>query len=207
MNKDSLQNMPRKIPSQRRARATVDCILKAAELIISNEGYEFATTNHIAEVAGVSIGTVYQYFPRKEAILASLIENAVITSSEPLRQILLAHMHTPLAEGVPIQLRMILEGRRKYSKIFKHLPSNLGNSGTNTNLLTPETFLFTTIYMYFKHHHTEIKIDSIDTAMFISEHLVVGAINNYLQDTSPQLNDNEFIAELSNAVTRYLTKQ
>ena len=60
----------RKSPTQQRARVTVDGILEAAQLIISKEGYDYATTNHIAEIAGVSIGTVYQYFPRKEAIVA-----------------------------------------------------------------------------------------------------------------------------------------
>jgi AcrR family transcriptional regulator len=64
---------PRKAPRQARARATFDAILEAAARILVNEGYDRLNTNRIAEIAGVSIGTLYQYFPTKEAILSEII--------------------------------------------------------------------------------------------------------------------------------------
>ena len=65
---------PRKEPRQQRARATVDAILLAAAHILKTEGFERATTNRIAERAGVSIGSLYQYFPNKGAVVAALRE-------------------------------------------------------------------------------------------------------------------------------------
>ena len=64
----------RKTPRQERARATVDAILMAAAHILKNEGSGHLTTNRIAEVAGVSIGSLYQYFPNKVAVVAALRE-------------------------------------------------------------------------------------------------------------------------------------
>ncbi len=64
----------RKTPRQARARATVDAILMAAAHILKEEGVENITTNRIAEVAGVSIGSLYQYFPNKGAVVAALRE-------------------------------------------------------------------------------------------------------------------------------------
>jgi AcrR family transcriptional regulator len=64
---------PRKTPRQARARATLDAILEAAARILVNEGYDRLNTNRIAEIAGVSVGTLYQYFPTKEAILTEII--------------------------------------------------------------------------------------------------------------------------------------
>lgn len=64
---------PRKIPKQARARATCDAILEAAARILAEDVYERLNTNRIAEVAGVSIGTLYQYFPNKQAILTEII--------------------------------------------------------------------------------------------------------------------------------------
>lgn len=64
---------PRKTPRQARARATFDAILEAAARILVNEGYDRLNTNRIAEIAGVSVGTLYQYFPTKEAILTEII--------------------------------------------------------------------------------------------------------------------------------------
>jgi AcrR family transcriptional regulator len=59
-------------PRQRRAQQTVDAILGAVVRILKRESAQAVTTNRIAEVAGVSIGSVYQYFPDKRAIFAAL---------------------------------------------------------------------------------------------------------------------------------------
>jgi AcrR family transcriptional regulator len=64
---------PRKRPVQARSRATVDAILGAATRLFSTHGYAATTTNHIAERAGVSVGSLYEYFPNKDAILVALM--------------------------------------------------------------------------------------------------------------------------------------
>lgn len=65
---------PRKRPRQARSRATFDAILEAAAQVLARDGYAATTTNAIAERAGVSIGSVYEYFPGKDAIFACLRE-------------------------------------------------------------------------------------------------------------------------------------
>ena len=64
---------PRKRPRQGRAAATVDAIVEAAARILEAEGLTGFNTNVVAAKAGVSIGSLYQYFPGKDAILAALI--------------------------------------------------------------------------------------------------------------------------------------
>jgi AcrR family transcriptional regulator len=64
----------RKQPAQERARVSVDAILVAAMRVLDQHGLDKLTTARIAEVAGVSVGTLYQYFPSKEAILGVLVE-------------------------------------------------------------------------------------------------------------------------------------
>ena len=65
---------PRKVPSQERSRKTMATIYEAAAHIFAEIGYAEATTDQIAERAGVSIGTLYHYFPGKEAVLYGLWE-------------------------------------------------------------------------------------------------------------------------------------
>jgi AcrR family transcriptional regulator len=62
----------RRTPRQKRARASVEAILEAAARILEAEGMEALNTNRIAERAGVSVGTLYQYFPNKGAILLAM---------------------------------------------------------------------------------------------------------------------------------------
>src|SRR5262249_60315502 len=69
-----LQTNPRKSASQERSRLTVDAILEATTRVLIKEGYDRASTNKIAAVAGVSIGSLYQYFPSKEALVAAVID-------------------------------------------------------------------------------------------------------------------------------------
>lgn len=64
---------PRKQPVQARSGATVSVILEAAAHILEERGFEGYTTNAIAARAGVSIGSLYQYFPNKDAVTAALV--------------------------------------------------------------------------------------------------------------------------------------
>ncbi len=75
---------PKKVPEvarrtakQTRARSTVDVILRATAHVLVRDGYDHASTNRVAERAGVSIGSIYQYFPNKEALLVALVERHV----------------------------------------------------------------------------------------------------------------------------------
>jgi AcrR family transcriptional regulator len=63
----------RKEPRQERARATVEAILEAAARILDRQGWGGFTTNAVAEVAGVSIGSLYQYFPNKLALVEAIL--------------------------------------------------------------------------------------------------------------------------------------
>lgn len=66
----------RKAPRQARAQVTHDAILEAAAHIIAGGGLAAYNTNAVAERAGVSIGSLYQYFPNKDALMVALIERS-----------------------------------------------------------------------------------------------------------------------------------
>ena len=74
----------RKRPSQQRARATWHAILDAAAQLFSQHGYAATSTNRVAERAGVSIGSLYQYFPNKDALLLALAERHIGEAGEVL---------------------------------------------------------------------------------------------------------------------------
>src|SRR3569833_2023390 len=73
MRSDKRRFQPRKQPRQVRAELTRQRILTAAAHVFAEHGYAAGTTNRIAERARISIGSLYQYFPNKDAILAALL--------------------------------------------------------------------------------------------------------------------------------------
>jgi AcrR family transcriptional regulator len=80
---------PRKSPSQERSRRTVNRILDAATRIFHEQGYTGATTNDIADEADISVGSLYQYFPNKDALLVALTQRHITTTTTDLTNLLL----------------------------------------------------------------------------------------------------------------------
>ena len=77
---------PKKRPKQARSQVSFDAILDAAARLLVRRGYEELTTNHIAEHAGVGIGTLYDFFPNKEAVVAELTRRLMARVIENMEQ-------------------------------------------------------------------------------------------------------------------------
>ncbi|MEU6860188.1 helix-turn-helix domain-containing protein [Glycomyces sp. NPDC046736] len=86
----------RRSPRQQRSRQTVTWILEAAAQVFHERGYAATTTNKVAERAGVSIGSVYQYFPDKDALLAALAERHMAEAAAEVEALVQRHAHDPL---------------------------------------------------------------------------------------------------------------
>jgi AcrR family transcriptional regulator len=78
---------PRKAPRQRRSHQTVDRIVESAARVFDEAGYPSTTTNEIAAEAGISIGSLYQYFPNKDAILVEIARRHVSSSLTALDEL------------------------------------------------------------------------------------------------------------------------
>jgi len=94
-----------KIPRQARAIDTVHTVLDAAVRVLAQDGAGAFTTNRVAAVAGVSPGSLYQYFANREMILAALVERCALQAESEVRRIL----RTRRELGAPGALRAALE--------------------------------------------------------------------------------------------------
>lgn len=93
---------PRKKPTQRRSRVTVDAIIEGAAQVLRSRGYEAASVALIAERAGVSVGSIYQYFPSKEALLAAVMERHLAEFDGHLQTALPIALDLPLADAIEL---------------------------------------------------------------------------------------------------------
>ena len=96
---------PRKRPRQRSAQATFDAIIVACAQLLGQSGYETLTTNAIAERAGVSVGTLYEYFPNRESIVAALATSGCKQLVAEMRQAALLAADLSQLEGLEHMLR------------------------------------------------------------------------------------------------------
>ena len=96
----------RKLPAQARSVETVAVVLEAAARILEHKGFEGFNTNAVAERAGVSIGSLYQYFPNKDALLSKLIQREYAPMLEACDRLALKRTcRAALKEYVQISVR------------------------------------------------------------------------------------------------------
>lgn len=90
----------RRIPKQHRSQQMVEAMLAAVPLVVKRYGAASITTNRIAEVAGVSIGSLYQYFPDKRSVFSALYERHVGDARNILERNVDSHPSSSFSESV-----------------------------------------------------------------------------------------------------------
>jgi AcrR family transcriptional regulator len=98
MTRTKTAKAPRRQPRQRRSRQTVETVLEAVVHVLKEHGVDGITTNRIAETAGISIGSVYQYFPDKQAIFEAIHARHVNQINRLIESVLEQHRTSSLEE-------------------------------------------------------------------------------------------------------------
>lgn len=122
----------RRQPKQRRAHQTVDAVLDAVVRVLKREGFDAVTTNRIAEVAGVSIGSVYQYFPDKHAIFAALHQRHVEEIDRIVKTTLVEHATSPLDELIGAMLESMIEAHTADPELYELLLQEVPHRANGT---------------------------------------------------------------------------
>jgi len=98
----------RRVPRQARARETVEVIFEATARILLREGRAALNTNHIAECAGISVGTLYEYFLNKESILLAMARREITRATEAIFRALGGPSGEPAADPVRTVIRVLI---------------------------------------------------------------------------------------------------
>src|SRR3954466_6305592 len=99
---------PRRAPRQKRSAETIDVLLVATERVLAKDGFAAATTNRIADAAGVSIGTLYHYFPTKEALVEAVVHRMWQDELAILAQSADALTTKPLDESIDLLIQALV---------------------------------------------------------------------------------------------------
>ena len=105
----------RKRPVQARSAVTVEAIREATVQVLLETGADRLTTTRVAERAGVSVGTLYQYFPNKGTLLYAILEEHLMHVLEAMEATCLAQRSRPLTEMVEAVVRAFVEAKLRRS--------------------------------------------------------------------------------------------
>ena len=107
---------PRKSPVQARSTASVSAILEATVQVLLDVGKERLTTTRVAQRAGVSVGTLYQYFPNKSALLQAVLRNHLESVAKALEAVCREERAGPVTEILTRLVDTFLEAKMKHLK-------------------------------------------------------------------------------------------
>jgi AcrR family transcriptional regulator len=190
----------RKTPQQSRARATVDAIVLAAAHILKSEGPDAVTTNRIAEVAGVSIGSLYQYFANKQGILDELRARHGEWYEAETAAGIERGAAMPLREGVRASIARMLE--------LQTLDPTLRRAITGaTGELSAEDF---TIFrartvQYLRDHADQLRPSDPELTATILTRAVAAVVHAIPRDEPEWTRHPAFVDEVTQLVVGYLS--
>ncbi|HEY4366616.1 MAG TPA: TetR/AcrR family transcriptional regulator [Steroidobacteraceae bacterium] len=145
----------------------MNALLEATARILVKEGFDKASTNRVAEVAGVSVGSLYQYFPSKEALVAAVIERHSQEIRQTVRGELAGIAAQPLEQGVRTLVAVAVKAHRVNPKLHRALAEQIPRVGKLEKVETFNLENFALFRNYLESRHAEIRALDLDLAAFV----------------------------------------
>jgi AcrR family transcriptional regulator len=203
-NPPKIVTKPRKAPVQDRSKETARVILTATARVLVEVGYDRASTNKVAEVAGVSIGSLYRYFPSKEALVAALIERHVQEMLAVCESKLVEMADAPLDAAAREIVRAILRAQSVNPRLHRILIQQVPRVGQLRNVDALQERFGVLVKAYLENRKKELRPKNIDLAVFILVRAVEAVAHAAVLEKPELLVDGEMADELAQMVLRYL---
>ena len=193
---------PRKSPIQERSRDTVARILAAATQVLIDHGYEGASTNRIAAQAGISPGSLYQYYPNKDAIIIEVVETYVDELEHRMARRFNTLMNSPPDVMVSETLRTLVDTLEERSQILRTVVEQVPGSRGAQRLAWVEGRVGDMTRGYLMRTRDRIANTDVEAATWILCQLAVQLGIRYVLD-EPPIDKDVFIHELTQVVLGY----
>ena len=194
---------PRRSPRQRRSQDTVEILLAATEKVLTRDGFAKATTNRIAEAAGVSIGTLYHFFPTKEALVEALVHRMWESELAMLESRAAVLAQAPLEDAIAELVGAFVAEMRRRHVLYRRWyseSSHLGQLDLGLDLTARATAL---VRAALEKHH--VRPRNLDFAADFVVKMVLAAVRTAARDWMPEVESGEFTRELVAMIVNYLS--
>jgi AcrR family transcriptional regulator len=194
---------PRKHASQERSRATVDALIEATARILVREGFDKASTNRIAEEAGVSVGSLYQYYPSKEALVAAVIDRHQQEIMQVARGALAEIASLPIEKAVRRIVAVAIEAHRVDPKLHRVLAEQIPRTGRIEKVEAFNREAYALCRAYLEDHRDQIRMIDPELAAFVCMTSIEALTHTAVLYRSEMLSD-EMVGKLVDEATRLI---
>jgi len=198
-----VRTTPRKRPRQERSRATVDALLEATARVLVKRGFDGLTTNLVAEAAGVSIGSLYQYFPNKAALVGALIENHVDNMTSLFVSELARVAQLPMAQAIRCVIELMIRAHGVDPELHRVLTDQVPRFGRMAKLREVDAMFDHMVAGLLAARKAELAIDHPEVAAFVLVS-AIEAITHRAALSPSLLGDPRLVDETCALVRRYL---
>ncbi|KYF53788.1 TetR family transcriptional regulator [Sorangium cellulosum] len=196
---------PRKAPRQARSRFLVDTIVEAAARVFDEHGYEGANTNRVARTAGVSVGSVYQYFPNKDALVTALHERHVRQMLQLLEQVDAAAEGSSLRESTEQLVARSLEVHRTEPRLQRLLHAELPTLEQRRALSAASQAVFDRTRQLLSRYSAEIAQPDLELATYVVLRMFEELVHAAALDPPPGVEEGGLRRAITDALLGYLT--
>lgn len=159
---------PRKSASQERSRVTVDALVEATARILVREGFDKASTNRIAEHAGVSVGSLYQYYPSKEALVAAVIDRHNHEIMQVVNAAFAEVASQPIGKAVRRLVAVAIEAHQIDPRLHRVLAEQIPRTGRLADVEAFGRQTYALFRAYLEAHGNELRTVDLGMAAFVS---------------------------------------
>jgi AcrR family transcriptional regulator len=158
---------PRKRASQERSRATVEALVEATARILVRDGFDRASTNRIAQEAGVSVGSLYQYYPGKDALVMAVIERHNQDLMKVVRDALADVADQPLEVGTRRLVAAAVAAHRVDPKLHRVLAEQTPRTGALAGVEAFNSETYSLFKGYLESRRDELRAVDLELAAFV----------------------------------------
>ena len=195
---------PRKYAAQDRSRATVAALVEATARILISEGFDKASTNRIAEVAGVSIGSLYQYFPSKEALVVAVAERHNREIMDVIGDTLTRMESLPVEEAVRSLVAIAIQAHLLDPDLHRVLSEQIPQLGPFEHLETANREAYNRFRAYLESRREELPDMDLDVAAYVSATSIEALAHNAVLRHSHTFSREVLIDHATRLVVGYL---
>jgi AcrR family transcriptional regulator len=194
---------PRKAPTQQRARNTVDSILQATEELARAHGFANVDTRSIAERAGISIGSLYQYFPTYESILLAWYEEVAGRVGRKMKIATVSILHKDLNEALLVTLKLLLDAYEEHELVLINMRDEVNAIKRATAATSFECLNRSTMRVFFG-QHPEYRPKDTDRHIFFIENIIMSNLHRFVKERPAYLPRKAMLREVCRIIEAYL---